>query len=293
MAEERLIDDDKDRKYKIIINENGEEELVIIPSEEEAEVPAFDLYGYDEEENLTAEQAAEREYVKAEEEKLRAERTAELMQTARERLAEEQFEEARYALYQAEDLSGGNGEVYYLKLRILSRNLQSFVDLEKCALAADGVKEQSTEEQKKELLSLSGKLEEKINSTKQKAERLSAENEQGKAERRGTFLKLRTKWLANLLLFFVPLVVFLVLTAVFGFKIFTGQNGAYTVATIIFSVLAAISLVGTIISANRFWDAARNVKLNEKDTSTKLGREYLETQREYGLLTRIYSSFSQ
>ena len=221
MAEERLIDDDKDRKYKIIINENGEEELVIIPSEEEAEVPAFDLYGYDEEENLTAEQAAEREYVKAEEEKLRAERTAELMQTARERLAEEQFEEARYALYQAEDLSGGNGEVYYLKLRILSRNLQSFVDLEKCALAADGVKEQSTEEQKKELLSLSGKLEEKINSTKQKAERLSAENEQGKAERRGTFLKLRTKWLANLLLFFVPLVVFLVLTAVFGFKIFT------------------------------------------------------------------------
>lgn len=293
MAEERLIDDDKDRKYKIIINEKGEEELVIVPSAEEEEAPAFDLYGYDEEENLTAEQAAERDYVKAEEARLRAERTAELMEAAREKLAAEEFEEARYALYQAEDLSGGNGEVYYLKLRILSRNLQSFVDLEKCALAADGVKEQSDEEQKKVLLSLSETLKDKINSTKEKAEKLSAENERGKDERRDTFLKLRTKWLVNLLLFLVPFIVFLVLTAVYGFRIYSEQNSAILVATIIFSVLAAVGLFGTIISANRFWDAARNVKLNEKDTSTKLGREYLETQREYELLTRIYSSFSE
>ena len=37
MAEERLIDDDKDRKYRIRKNENGEEELVIIDDVEEEE----------------------------------------------------------------------------------------------------------------------------------------------------------------------------------------------------------------------------------------------------------------
>ena len=49
MAEERLIDDDKDRKYKIRVNEDGEEELIIAPqtaAEEAAEidfeVPDFD-----------------------------------------------------------------------------------------------------------------------------------------------------------------------------------------------------------------------------------------------------------
>ena len=45
MAEERLIDDDKDRKYKIRKNENGEDELVIdgLPEEEDREEIAFEV----------------------------------------------------------------------------------------------------------------------------------------------------------------------------------------------------------------------------------------------------------
>ena len=38
MAEERLIDDDKDRKYKVIKNADGEDELVIDDTPDE-EVP--------------------------------------------------------------------------------------------------------------------------------------------------------------------------------------------------------------------------------------------------------------
>ena len=34
MAEERLIDDDKDRKYKIRKNADGEEELIVIDPED-------------------------------------------------------------------------------------------------------------------------------------------------------------------------------------------------------------------------------------------------------------------
>ena len=74
MAEERLIDDDKDRKYKIRINEYGEEELIIDESAEEeaeSEIPVFEIPedGEDDEEAalLTPEQLAERERLKLEE----------------------------------------------------------------------------------------------------------------------------------------------------------------------------------------------------------------------------------
>lgn len=286
MAEERLIDDDKDRKYKIIINENGEEELVI-DATPEAEIPAFDVLSYDDEE-LTAEQASEREYFKAEEEKLRAERTAELMQTAREKLAAEEFEEARYALFQAEDLSGSNGEVYYLKLKILTRNLQTFVDLDKCAAAADGVAEQSTEEQKKELLSLSAGLKEKINSTKEQADKLAAENERGKAERRDTFVKLKNNSLKIFLSCLSSLAVFLALVVVFA-VVLPDRVVYMSVA----GAVAAVCFVCTVFSLKRFLSSAHDLKRNEDDKATKLGRELVETKREYELLTRIYSSFSQ
>ena len=71
MAEERLIDDDKDRKYKIRKNADGEDELVVdsAPEEEEEaediefEVPELDS---DDEEAavMTPEQLAVRELAK-------------------------------------------------------------------------------------------------------------------------------------------------------------------------------------------------------------------------------------
>ena len=44
MAEERLIDEDKDKKYRIKINADGEEELVIEGGEQQPEEEAvFDV----------------------------------------------------------------------------------------------------------------------------------------------------------------------------------------------------------------------------------------------------------
>ena len=78
MAEERLIDDDKDRKYRIRVNENGEEELEIIDPDDVDEEPVFDMPDYEEDDEeaaiLTPEQLAERERIKAEEERARAEK---------------------------------------------------------------------------------------------------------------------------------------------------------------------------------------------------------------------------
>ena len=75
MAEERLIDDDKDRKYKIRINEDGEEELVIddTPDEDESDIPVFQIPVYDEDDedatSLSPQEFAEREKRKKEERK--------------------------------------------------------------------------------------------------------------------------------------------------------------------------------------------------------------------------------
>ena len=98
MAEERLIDDDKDRKYRIRKNENGEEELVIIDDGEEEE--DFPEYGVvtDEDEQLSEEELA----LKNAERRQNMQRKAEeLKASAIEKLAAGDFEGAQYALSQA------------------------------------------------------------------------------------------------------------------------------------------------------------------------------------------------
>ena len=58
MAEERLIDDDKDRKYKIRKNADGEEELIVIDpedgEEEGSDIPVFNVPVYDEDDEEAA-----------------------------------------------------------------------------------------------------------------------------------------------------------------------------------------------------------------------------------------------
>ena len=78
MAEERLIDDDKDRKYKIRRNADGEDELIIDDTEtpdDESDIPVFDIPVYLEDDDeaalLTPEQLAERERMRAEEQSAR------------------------------------------------------------------------------------------------------------------------------------------------------------------------------------------------------------------------------
>ena len=82
MAEERLIDDDKDRKYKIRVNEDGEEELIIAPqtaAEEAAEID-FEVPDFDDDDEeaavMTPEQLAARQRRREEEAARRAQKNA-------------------------------------------------------------------------------------------------------------------------------------------------------------------------------------------------------------------------
>lgn len=297
MAEERLIDDDKDRKYKIRVNADGEEELIIDNSgeeEEESDIPVFGIPVYEEDDEeaalLTPEQLAERERLKREEQEKRERKLNELLEKAKEKLEERDFEAALYAVTQAQEYSGDSGLLWCLKLKILTRNFTEFNALDDCAEVAENVKEYADAESKAELRALAGSLPPRIAEVEERTKRLAETNEAGKEERRDTFLRIKTKALTDLLLAGIPLLVFVVLTGVFASMIFSNENGAFVIATIVFAALTVIALIVSAFALRNFISAMRNVKLNESDVATKAGREYLESKKELDGLKTIYGA---
>ena len=289
MAEERLIDDDKDRKYRIRVNENGEEELVIVDDgDEEEELPAYEVIT-DDEENLSQEELDKR----SEERRQAAQRkTEELKATAREKMEEGDYESAQYALSQASELTEYDGELYFMQLKAYSRGMTSFLDLQKCVDASDGVKEYSTEEQKAELLSLSEPLKTKIDEFEDKCKTLGEENERGKAERRETFVSAKKRSLIVFACTAVPFVALFVLAIVFSTMMSADLSGIYVVLTIVFSIAAAIAMFLTIFTFYKYSSANKKVRLNETDSATKIGREFISCSEELENLKKIYSSFN-
>lgn len=299
MAEERLIDDDKDRKYKIRINEDGEEELVIDESAEEgeSEIPVFEIPadGEDDEEAalLTPEQLAERERLKLEEQTKRKDAAEALYAKTVKSFEEGDFEAALYAVNRALELTPDDGRLWFYKLKTVSRNLTEFTSPESCAEAADGVAEFCSAEQKAELKTLTSELEERLAQAKTRTAELEIKNEAGKAERRDEFARMRKKSLIWLLASGIPFIVFTVAAIVFATMIFANEHGAFIIATAVAGGLAAVMLAVTAIAANKFWAAQRYVVLNERDNTTKIGRQYLESKSEADNLARVLQAIEQ
>lgn len=290
MAEERLIDDDKDRKYRIRKNENGEDELVLIDPDEvngEDELPVYSVIT-DEDDGYTEE---EREEKNAERQQNILKKAEELKAAAIEKLNAGDYEAAKYSLSQAAEITEYDGELYYLLLKAHSNNLTDFSDLEKLAEISDGVREYSDDEQKKELNSLSAPLKTKIDELSDKCTKLSEENESGKAERRVAFNKALKRSVITLTCTMVPFVVFCVLAIVFATMIYSDKNGLYIVPTIVFAALAVVALIVNLFTFHYFIEAIRKVRLNENDSSTQVGRDYLSCKEELENLNGIYLSF--
>lgn len=298
MAEERLIDDDKDRKYKIRVNEDGEEELIIVgdeeeePEEELAEefiVPEVDE---DDEEAavMTPEQLAAREKARQEENERRARFVGEQKRLADDAFAEEDFDGAAYYLSRALEEDGENGELCALKFRALSRNLTDFTRLDECVEAAEAVGDYCSVEQRKALLDDCGSLSDQIARTRDEVDRLSAENEQKRAERRTVFVRRRKSAAKFFLCTALPFVLFLALAIGFSTVMFADQRGTYLIITVAFAVLAAIAFIATLITGHKLWAAQRNIALNAKNSSTKLGRKLEETQKRLKSLSDIYAA---
>lgn len=279
MAEERLIDDDKDRKYKIRKNEDGEDELVLDPEaaeeepEEEVSFEVPDLDSDDEEAAvMTPEQLAERERRREEEEKKRKAELKEIAAHARELIAEKKFEDAGYVLAKAEECE--DGEIYVLKLRAATKDFTDFSSPEEGEEAVTGVKSYAGGEVLEELSAFVPGLKVKAEDLKKEVEALASENEGKKGERRVLFMQKRNKSAIFFAATVVPLLVFAVLAIYFSTIMYAEKDGSNITLFIVFVSLAGAFFIATVFSARSFWKNADNLKLNERNSSTKLGRKF-------------------
>lgn len=281
MAEERLFDDDKDRKYKIKVNENGEEELVIAVGEEETEAPEVTLSDYPEEEPRiqTDEQLEELKKLEEAERKEREEVATELCDRAAKDCRASKFATALDNLESAEELCPDMGEIYALRLVAYTKNFTDFTQITKAAEGADKIAENLDEQRKAELYKLShAKIEANVTSLRNEITALDKQNEEKKAERREKFTKDRN---TALIYFAVALVLFIGLAATaiyYSTIIFTVNTGKYIAYTAVFGVLSLVALVGIVISARLLLTACRRLSLNKRNISTQLGRDLIAKQ---------------
>lgn len=303
MAEERIIDDDldKNKKYKIRKNADGEDELYFDGEEGESEVEygaeLYEVPAFSEDDEdagvLTPDQLAARADARRMAEESVKRRVKEYLLKAEERLKASDFDGALAAVSAAENADDGCGAAYALKIKALTRNFNDFSDLDGCAACSENIRLYCTDEQKEELSSLSGNLERRLEELKKEADGLRAEVEAKKAERRAVFVKERNGSVKWFVLTALPFVVFLALAVSFGSVIFAKQNGFNLILTIVFAVLAALFFVATVITARRMSAAIQKYSLNEKNSSTQIGRDYERLLSEIKKLNAVSGSFKK
>lgn len=285
MAEERLIDDDKDKKYRIRVNADGEEELVVEtnPEQEEAEHEEIALDAPEEEDDdeklLTPEQlAAKRER----EEKLlqeQRERVEKLIASAKADCAAGKFSTALEYLEQAEETDGDNGEIYLLRMKAYTSNFSDFSQAIKAAESAEKVKELTSSPLREEAYAVaSPALESKIAELRESVTSLNKENEEKKAERAVVF---KSSQKCAIITFCALFGLFAVLCGACGYfasVIYSVANGTNLILTCVFGGLAFAAFIALVLVARWLNIACRRVRLNNKNTSTALGREFLAKQ---------------
>lgn len=297
MAEERLIDDDKDRKYKIVKNADGEDELVIddTPDEEEPaeelgfEVPELDS---DDEEAavMTPEQLAARDKQREEAEAARQDKLKKIAAHALSLLDEKKYDDAGYVLAESDEL-GTDGEIYALKLRTVTRDFTDFTNTDDGAEAADGVKKFTAKETVEGLAYAIPSLKTKADELKAEVAALAAENDEKKGERRVIFTKKRNKSAIFFAATVIPLIVFAALAIYYGTHLTAVKGGANIPLFIAFVSLAGALFIATVITAKFLWKNANNLKLNENNSATKLGRKLEETKAQLSLVESISEIF--
>ena len=303
MAEERIIDDDLDRnkKYKIRKNSDGEDELYIDDSNEvevaEIDETVFDIPEFVEDDEeaavLTPEQLATREEAKRQEEERKRRLVAESIAAAEALIAEGDFDGALYHLNTAENTDGRYGGVFALKIKVLTRNFTDFTSAQDCVACAECIKKYCTAEQKAELAALSEPLKKHTQSLEEQIAAIHVEVEEKKSERRIVFMQDRKKWVMGFTFTVIPFLACLIMAISFSTVIHAELSYTNLILTIIFAALAFIFFIATVFTARKMWAAMRKVSLNEKNSATRLGREYEELVDTAKKLNAVLLSFNE
>lgn len=279
MAEERIIDDDldKNKKYRIVKGEDGEDELIINEVEEEAEDPVFEDGGelIDDEEMgvLTAEQYEAARILKEEEDARRERELTELREKVKSCMEEDKFSDVLECVENSAEFGIEDGEFDCVKLEALTRKFTDFTDQKAVISAAKDVSEASPEHRAR-LYEIYNQSVEKLRA--ENAEMLEEINARYSAEqqsRREILAPRKKKTLINFVITLAVFAVFLVAAIVCSTMMFSRQDGLMLYITIALAVIAFAALVALVFATRAFVGAAHMSAANEKDKSTKLGRE--------------------
>ena len=300
MAEERLIDDDlnKDKKYRIRKNADGEDELYIDDSVQEEpedfEAVSLDVPEFSEGDGeLTPEQIAAAE----QEKKARAERIKSALsvnlEKAQAKLAEEDFEGALASTEAALQIDPTSGLALAVKLKALTKNFTDFERLDDCIETASNITNFCSDEQKSELTEHASPLESRIFKLEEQAAALHVQVEEKKAERRVVFLEDRKKSVMWFSITGIPFIVCLIVAIAFASVMFARKDGLNMIVTIVFAALSAICFIATLFTSHKMWEAMKKVSLNEKNNSTQIGRDYEKMLSEIKKLNTVLTSFKK
>lgn len=299
MAEERLIDDDKDRKYKIRKNADGEDELYIDDETEtdgDEEEVLYEVIETDEDDEdatvMTPEQLVARERARAEAEAAKIKKIEGFLSEAEERLSQGDAVGAAERCERVIELDKTNAKAHCLAMSALTCSLTDFSRIDEAAAFADGA-EKADGGLKAHYFSDFTKIDEKITRLSGEIETLSKENEEKRAERRVKFISKRNKTGIAFGCTFVPFVALLIAAIILTPKMFSDPNGMMLIPVIVCYALSAVFFIATVFTARGFWAASSNVKRNETDLYTKLGRKLLELKGEKSKIEKIRKAAEQ
>ena len=295
MAEERLIDEDKDKKYRFRINADGEEELIVddgeAPSEGGAEAEIS--FGDEEESSALGSEEFNHYGVDEEQERLAVEG---LLARAEEDIGKGNFSTALEYVAEAREISPEDGGIAALELRVYTRNLTDFSPnvTDEAASAAERVAKFSSPEEKLKLRDMGADgLDRIICNLRSQTEELNERNESGKAERAARFNADNKKSVIRMICTLVPFIVFVALAAYFSTQMYADTSGVNVVLTIVFAALALINFFVCVFAARALNITARRVRMNRDNSRTQVGREYEEAKARLAKLRTIYDAITQ
>ncbi|MGN1060795.1 MAG: hypothetical protein ACI4QN_03595 [Candidatus Coproplasma sp.] len=295
MAEERLIDTDKDKKYRIRKNADGEDELFIDDSEDEEQVEEVTFMVEEEEpeegEEGTAERPDNADEAESEIKRKKAEEAETLIKSARRDCKNGKFATAVDYLEKAIELDPENGEIYALELIAYTRNFTDYSRIGDAKEYIEELKKYTSAQTKGELFEKSSDgLQENINKLSRRVAELSEENKKQKAIRAKKFIADRNRAIVLTCVALGVFAVFFGLSTYFFLNIHSIQTNTNFILAIVFTALEVIALVFTAVILRQLLTACRRVRLNKKNTATKLGRELLARKAELDAFTAIYEA---
>lgn len=297
MAEERLIDTDKDKKYRIKVNENGEEELVVVEGEggeaaiEEVMFAVPEEVAEGDESGLTEEQLEEKRKREEQERAERKEKVDELLKKAKSESLLYRYATALEYIEKAEELDGENGEAQALKLVAYTRNFTDYSQIVPAAEVVDKFKAYASDERKAELLNTAQpSIDEEIAKLRATVSAMNKENEEKKAERAVRFNRDRNIAIGVFCALFAVLAICVGVACYFATIIYTVPTNAYLIATCVFGGAAFLALIAAAFAARYLNTTCRRVRLNKRNTTTQLGRDLLAEQAKLKALVAVYSA---